>query len=294
MSTLNKILSPENLSTLDLFLSGALAPLTGYLDRNDHISVLTNNRLANGFLWPLALTLELSVAEKLQAQLTGRIALLDDEERMVAEVKVGSIYRLPKELAETSGKDPDTWYVSGAIAAAGKVLHPAFNSIRHRAPALGQKLRGNGWKSIIAVHAAEALNTREMKQACEWLKASPDKVGGVLLQIDASDRDPALHQQMREIRSQVRCHAAKQVKLNLLPQIEKLDSTQRVLLQALIARNFGATGFLISSTTPRSTQRWLLQHRDEIGLELIPVKRSQAATATTKKTETSLTQAQAA
>ncbi|CAA6822973.1 MAG: ATP-sulfurylase, partial [uncultured Thiotrichaceae bacterium] len=201
MSTLNKTLSLQNLSTLDLFLSGALAPLTGYLDRDDHISVLTNSRLANGFLWPLALSLELSVAEKLQAQLTGRIALLDDENRMVAEVKVDSIYRLPQELAEASGKNPTAWYASGSISSAGKVLHPAFNSIRHRAPALGQKLRGNGWKSIIAVHATEALNTAEMKQACEWLKASPDKVGGVLLQIDANDRDPALHRQMREIRS---------------------------------------------------------------------------------------------
>lgn len=289
MSTLNKTLSSQNLSTLDLFLSGALAPLAGYLDRDDHISVLTDNRLANGFLWPLALSLELSVAEKLQAQLTGRIALLDDEHRMVAEVKVDSIYRLPQELAETSGKNPQAWYVSGAITAAGKVLHPAFNSIRHRAPALGQKLRGDGWKSIIAVHATEALNTAEMKQACEWLKASPDKVGGVLLQIDADDRDPALHQQMREIRSQVRCNAAKQIKLNLLPEIAEPDDARRALLQALIARNFGATGFLISSTTPRSIQRWLLQHRDEIGLELIPVKRSQAATS--RLTEAALAQA---
>ena len=289
MSTLNKTLSSENLSTLDLFLNGALAPLAGYLDRDDHISVLTNNRLANGFLWPLALSLELSVAEKLQAQLTGRIALLDDESRMVAEVKVDSIYRLPKELAEASGKNPNAWYASGAISPAGKVLHPAFNSIRHRAPTLGQKLRDDGWKSIIAVHAAEELNTAEMKQACEWLKASPDKVGGVLLQIDANDRDPALHQQMREIRSQVRCNAAKQIKLNLLPEIAELDNARRTLLQALIARNFGATGFLISSTTPRSTQRWLLQHRDEIGLELIPVKRSQAVKS--RLAETALAQA---
>nr|CAA6830648.1 MAG: ATP-sulfurylase [uncultured Thiotrichaceae bacterium] len=274
MTILNKSLSEKSLATLDLFLSGALAPLEGYLDLDDHINVLTNHRLANGFLWPLAFSLELTVAEKLQAQLTGRIALLGDEDRMLAEVKVSSVYRLPKEVAEAAGKDPQTWYASGTVAATGKVLHPAFNSIRHHAPALGKQLRGSGWKSIIAVHAAEELNTGEMKQACEWLKSSPDKVGGVLLQIDADDRDPALHQQMREIRSQVRCNAAKQIKLNLLPEIEELDSVRRVLLQALIARNFGATGFLISPATPRLTQRWLLQHQDEIGLELILVKRS--------------------
>ena len=76
MSILNKTLAQEALNTLDLFLNGALKPLQGYLDRDDHISVLTNNRLANGFLWPLPLALELNAAEKLQAQLTGRIALL--------------------------------------------------------------------------------------------------------------------------------------------------------------------------------------------------------------------------
>jgi sulfate adenylyltransferase len=274
MSILNKTLSKQTLATLDLFLSGALKPLAGYLDRDDHISVLTNNRLANGFLWPLPLALELSAAEKLQAQLTGRIALLDEEQRVLAEVRVDSTYRLPEELAVQTGKDPSAWYVAGAIQAAAKVLHPAFNSIRHKAPALGRKLRNNGWQSIIAVHADKTLNTAEMHQACEWLKASPEQEGGVLLQIDANDHDPALHSQMREIRSQVRCNAAKQVKLNLLPEIGGLDATRCLLLKALIARNFGATGFLISAAAPRSAQRWLLQHRDEIGLELIPARRS--------------------
>ncbi|MEZ5536293.1 MAG: hypothetical protein R3F02_11800 [Thiolinea sp.] len=277
MSILNKPLSQEALNTLDLFLTGALKPLQGYLDRDDHISVLTNNRLANGFLWPLPLALELNAAEKLQAQLTGRIALLDDEQRVLAEVSVDSLYRLPEELAVQSGKDPASWYAAGSIKPAGKVLHPAFNSIRHQAPELGQKLRSEGWKSIIAVHTSSELDTEEMQQACQWLKASPEQSGGVLLQIDAQDHDPALHANMREVRSQVRCNAAKQVKLNLLPKVGNLEPARCLLLKALIARNFGATGFLISANAPRSAQRWLLQHRDEIGLELIPSKRSRFA-----------------
>ena len=273
MSILNKQLNAEETALLDLFLNGALAPLDGFMGRDDHTSVLTCSRLANGYLWPLPLALALSPAEKRQAQLNKRIALLDDEQRVLAEVELGELYRLPADVAEQAGKSPDTWYAAGAIKKVSKVLHPVFNRIRHDTHSLQNNLHENGWSSVIAVSGTLPLDQNEMQQACQWLKAGTYQAGGILLQVGAGEANPELHHHMRELRSLIRCNAAKQVKLSVIPEISGLDEKRSLLLQALIAKNYGATGFLISTTTSASARNWVLRHRDEIGLDLRPAKR---------------------
>ena len=95
MSIVQKVLNHTELNNLELLLNGAFAPLNGYLNQADLSSVLSNQRLSNGKLWPLPLALTLSAAEKLQVQHSERVMLLDDEQRVLAEVVVDSLYRLP-------------------------------------------------------------------------------------------------------------------------------------------------------------------------------------------------------
>lgn len=271
MSILNKQLNRAALATLDLFLQGALAPLNGYLNREDHLSVLRENRLANGYLWPLAFTLELSAAEKRQAQLLGRIALMDEEQRTIAELDIEDIYRLPADSSAV--QEQAHWYAAGKIKAISKVLHPAFNRIRHNTGAMQHKLQGNIWQHIIATHITGGMNRNDMLQACTWPQEHGQHSGGILLQVSATD-NPQLHEQMRELRSNIRCNAAKQIILSLLPATPELGVTQQLLLQARIAKNYGATAFLISSSVPTSVRKSLLRYRDELGLDLIPARHS--------------------
>lgn len=274
MSIPHKILGPGDISTLELLLNGAFAPLQGYLDRDDHSNVLRNNRLANGYLWPLPLALPLTPAEKRDAQLSGRIILMDEERRALAEVLTDSFYRLPPEdvgLAQQfdDSRTADTWYAAGEVKALQKVLHPAFNRIRHAVPALRQSLQA--WGSVIAVQAAPSLDENDLRCACEWLTAT-GVGGGMLVQVAADESDPAFHQQMRELRQQVRCNKARQIKLSLLPCVKGLGEARCLLLQALVSRNYGATGFVVGAKVSRAARRWLLQYRDETGLEIIPAK----------------------
>lgn len=276
MSILNKTLDHTQLATLDLLLNGAFAPLAGYLNQADHIQVLQEGRLANGYLWPLPLALPLTPAEKRAAQIAGRIALLDHEQRVIAEVKVEQVYRLPADIAALTNATADTWYVAGKVEARNKVLHPAFNRIRHTVPTLRSSLDGQGWKSVVAVHAAPTLNIADMQQACDWLKQTAASGtwgnGGMLVQISADEHNSDFHSQIRSLRANIRCNAAKQIKLSLLPAISDLSAERTLLLQALIARNYGATGFVVGIDVERAALRYLLQCRDEIGLDIIPVR----------------------
>lgn len=272
MSILHKILNTSEISTLELLLNGAFEPLRGYLNQADHVSVLQRSRLVSGHLWPLPLVLPLTATEKREAQLSGRIVLVDAaERRAVAEVTVDSFYRLPNDVVELAEAiDPtrtaDTWYASGTVQPLQKILHPAFNSIRFNVPTLRQHLQG--WKSIVAVQAAPELDPADLEQACEWLTAT-EVGGGLLVQVGADETAPDFHEQMRKLRSQAKCNAARQVKLSLLPCVKGLGESRCLLLQALVSRNYGATGFVIGRSISREARRWLQQYRDEIGLELI-------------------------
>ncbi|MBU0656847.1 MAG: hypothetical protein KJ914_17130 [Gammaproteobacteria bacterium] len=287
MSILHKILNHSEISTLELLLSGAFAPLDGYLNQADHSNVLRNNRLANGHLWPLPLALALTPAEKREAQLSGRIVLMDaTERRAVAEVSVDSFYRLPADAVELAqafdaSRTADTWYASGTVQPLQKILHPAFNSIRFNVPTLRQHLQD--WDSVVAVQATPELDEADLQQACEWLTAS-DIGGGLLVQVGADETQPEFHERMRKLRGQAKCNSARQIKLSLLPCVEGLGEKRCLLLQALVSRNYGATGFVVSHQVSKEARLWLLQFRDEIGLDVIsgPVKRDRPATRTVR------------
>ncbi|MDD5393083.1 MAG: hypothetical protein PHE17_08710 [Thiothrix sp.] len=277
MTILHKTLNTGEINILELLLNGAFAPVQGYLNLADHSSVLRNNRLANGRLWPLPLALPLTAAEKREAQLSGRIALLDAERRSIAEIRVEGFHRLPADAAALASQfdastNTDTWYVSGVVQPLKKILHPAFNSIRHNVPTLRPNLQA--WGAVIAVQAAPTLDENDLQRACQWLGATQTG-GGLLVQINRDEGHADFHEHMRTLRSQVKCNAARQVKLSLLPCVEGLSTQRCLLLQALVSRNYGATGFVISAHVPHAASRWLLQHRDEIGLELIPPRISQ-------------------
>ncbi len=275
MTILHKTLNHTDLNTLELLLNGAFTPLQGYLSQADHISVLRHNRLANGHLWPLPLTLAVTASEKRQAQLNERIVLIDQEQRAIAEVWVDGFHRLPNDVIATAQTflpetTEDTWFVSGTITPIKKILHPAFNSIRHDVPTLRPNLQH--WGGVIAVQAAPQLAETDLQRACQWLSAN-ESGGGLLVQIAIDEDSADFHEQVRHIRQQVKCNSAHQIKLSLLPCIQGLDEKHCLLLQALVSRNYGATGFVIGAHISPEASRWLMQHRDEIGLDIIPAKR---------------------
>jgi len=253
-------LTNEQLNALELFLHGALSPLSGYLAKDDHINVLQHGRLASGHLWPLAFVLPVSSAEKRQALIAGRVILSDAEDRPIAEVMTEHFHQLPGEKH---------WYLSGEVRRLNKVMHPAFNSIRRNVEHLRHRFQHQQWHSVIAISATPELDLGDVQQACSWLKATQQNSGGMLVQINADETHPEFHQHVRAVRSQIRCSAARQIQLSLLPRLQGLNAERQLILQAIIARNYGATGFLISANTPKAIRRTLLQHRDEVGLDII-------------------------
>ena len=85
-------LTARQLSDLELLLTGAFSPLTGFMNQADYASVLQHGRLANGLLWPIPVTLD--VTEKFAEGLSAgqHIALRDAEGVLLAVMQITDIW----------------------------------------------------------------------------------------------------------------------------------------------------------------------------------------------------------
>ncbi len=92
-------LTPRQVCDLELLMNGGFSPLRTFLNQADHESVCTQMRLADGTLWPMPITLD--VTEEMASQLSAGVslALRDLEGVILAVLHVEEIYQ-PDRQAE--------------------------------------------------------------------------------------------------------------------------------------------------------------------------------------------------
>ena len=93
-------LTARQLCDLELLVTGGFSPLRGFMTRADYEGVCHNMRLANGMLWPMPVTLD--VTEEFARKLTpgaSKIALRDPEGVMLAVLHVEEVWQ-PDRKAE--------------------------------------------------------------------------------------------------------------------------------------------------------------------------------------------------
>ena len=91
-------LTPRQIADLELVLNGSFAPLTGFLGRADHDSVLRARRLTDGTPWPVPVTLDVTDAAAEQAATAGYLALRDPEGVLIAVLEVTDRFRPDREV----------------------------------------------------------------------------------------------------------------------------------------------------------------------------------------------------
>ncbi len=91
-------LNDRQLCDLEMMMNGGFSPLSGFMGRSDYESVLENMRLADGTLWPIAVTLDVSeeVAQGLEEG--GQLILRDKEGFALAALTISDIWRPDRSL----------------------------------------------------------------------------------------------------------------------------------------------------------------------------------------------------
>ena len=268
-------LDPVQLCDLELLLHGGFAPLTGFLDEADHHSVIDRQRLANGALWPIPITLD--VSERFAASLAvgSRVTLLHPEGVPLAVLTVGSLFR-PDRTAEAEGvlgtSDPaHPWArhlletarpvcLGGALEALDPVPHSLFRRHRHSPAALRAEFVRRGWPRVVAFQTRNPLHRAHVelvRRAAEIADAS------ILLHPVVGRTQPGDVDAI----SRVRCYEAvlphfeRPTLLSVLPLAMRMAGPREAIWHALIRRNHGATHFIVgrdhAGPAPRPTMKWV-------------------------------------
>ncbi|MCR9112931.1 MAG: winged helix-turn-helix transcriptional regulator, partial [Rhodobacteraceae bacterium] len=81
-------LSPRQICDLELLMNGGFSPLKGFLSEEDYNGVVENMRTADGTLWPIPITLDVSEAFADSIELGQDIALRDQEGVILATMTI--------------------------------------------------------------------------------------------------------------------------------------------------------------------------------------------------------------
>jgi sulfate adenylyltransferase len=146
---------PHELADLELLLSGAYAPLTGFLGRADMAALGRRGRLADGTPWPVAVTLEIpgETAGKLALDdpLRRTVILTDQEGAPVAALEATDLWRIAD----------DRYGVGGPVQRMGDGGHGPFQRLR-RTPAEVRALLPPG--RVLGVIADRPLHRPQLAQ----------------------------------------------------------------------------------------------------------------------------------
>ncbi|WP_436523780.1 adenylyl-sulfate kinase [Actinoplanes sp. HUAS TT8] len=146
---------PFELADLELLLSGAYAPLTGFLVRADLAALARTGRLADGTPWPVPVTLELpqELAERLNPADPARrtVVLTDLEGAPIAAIEVHDVWRAGE----------NRFGVGGPVRKMGDGGHGPFQRLR-RTPEEVRSLLPPG--RVLGVIADRPLHRPQLAQ----------------------------------------------------------------------------------------------------------------------------------
>lgn len=252
-------LNARQLSDVEMIAVGAFSPLEGFVRSRDYESVLSEERLSNGVVWTIPVTL--SVTEKAQRSI-GRaeaVALTDVESRVVAVLEVEEIFRYDREreaqnvLGTTEKSHPGVRYLetAGEYCLAGPIhllerrQDRAYENYRLDPKETRYLFAHHGWKTIVAFQTRNPVH-----RAHEYiLKCALEIVDGLLLHPLVGDtRDEDVPAEVR-----IQCYLAlmgsslpaKRTVFSVYPAAMRYAGPREAIFHAIARKNYGCTHFVV-------------------------------------------------
>jgi len=294
-------LTPRQICDVELLLCGAFSPLTGFMGSADYESVCDKMRLANGVLWSMPITLD--VTEELAESLSkgDSLALRDAEGVMVAALHVDDIYKpdLKAEARRVYGtedaKHPAVdhllnkshpCYVGGTLEGAQPPMHYDFRALRQTPRELRDEFKSLGWQKVVAFQTRNPMHRAHFELT---LGAAKEVEANLLIHPVVGMTKPGDVDHY----TRVRCYEAilprypqLTVKLSLLPLAMRMGGPREALWHAIIRKNYGCTHLIVgrdhagpgvdSTGEPfygeYDAQEMLREHEEELGVKMVPFK----------------------
>nr|WP_173069450.1 bifunctional sulfate adenylyltransferase/adenylylsulfate kinase [Sulfurimicrobium lacus] len=246
-------LNPRQLCDLELLLNGALSPLRGYMCRADYQGVVTDMRLADGSFWPMPIVLD--VTETLAPG--SRVVLRDSGGSALAVLTVDESWPADKvlEARQVYGTDLadhpgmaflhslGSHYAGGLVEGLNLPHRADFTALRLSPGTLRERFARAGRSRVVAFQPHHIMH-RAQFEFTRHCAAEND--AGLLIQAFADELpEPQYFTRMRCYQALLPYYPAGLAELSLLPLASRPAGVRAVLWQAIVARNYGCSHFII-------------------------------------------------
>lgn len=285
-------LTPRQLCDVEMLLTGAFAPLQGFLTQADYDSVVSTMRLSSGGLWPIPITLDVS-GQFVEKLVPGQqIALRDAEFVVIALMTVESIW-LPDKLYEarqvfgtTDARHPGVdhllhrsgdFYLGGKLEVVELPVHYDYHHHRHTPAELKAYFSKMGWQYIVGFHAHAPMHRLQHEQTS---RIARELEANLLIHPVVGGAQPDSHDHFTRVRCYEHILAEypeQTTALSLLNLATRMAGPREALWHALIRKNHGCTHFIVdyahanpsqdaSFYDPHAALALVREHAEEIGI----------------------------
>ena len=293
-------LTPRQVCDVELLLSGGFSPLRGFMNRSDYEGVCHNMRLSSGVLWPMPITLDVTVdfAKALKPG-NSKIALRDPEGVMLAVLSVEDVWQ-PDRSAEakavfgtTSKAHPgadyainkaNPWYVGGKLEGLQLPSHYDFRSLRLTPAETRSEFGRLGWRRVVAFQTRNPMHRAHQELT---FRAAKQVEANLLIHPSVGMTKPG----DVDYFTRVRCYQLLlskypqgTVKLSMLPLAMRMGGPREAIWHGLIRKNHGCTHFIVGRDHagpgndtdgkpfygPYDAQQLFRKHESDIGVTMVP------------------------
>jgi sulfate adenylyltransferase len=294
-------LSPRQICDLELLMNGAFSPLKGFLTEADYDGVVDNMRLADGSLWPMPITLDVSEDFAESIELGQDIALRDQEGVILATLTVTDRWTPDKkrEAEKVFGGDDSAHpavdylhntagpvYLGGPVTGIQQPVHYDFRGRRDTPNELRAYFRKLGWRKVVAFQTRNPLHRAHQELT---FRAAKEAEANLLIHPVVGMTKPGDVDHF----TRVRCYEAVLDKypgstttMSLLNLAMRMAGPREAVWHALIRRNHGCTHMIVGRDHagpgknsagedfygPYDAQELVRAYREEIGIEMVDFK----------------------
>ncbi|MDZ4088562.1 MAG: bifunctional sulfate adenylyltransferase/adenylylsulfate kinase [Tabrizicola sp.] len=294
-------LTPRQICDLELLMNGGFAPLKGFMGQADYDGVVANMRMADGTLWPMPITLDVSEAFADKVEPGQDIALRDQEGVILAILSISDKW-VPNKAVEAEkvfGADDlahpavnylhnqaGKVYLGGPVIGIQQPVHYDFKARRDTPNELRALFRKLGWRKIVAFQTRNPLHRAHQELT---FRAAREAEANLLIHPVVGMTKPGDVDHF----TRVRCYEAvldkypaQTTALSLLNLAMRMAGPREAVWHGLIRKNHGCTHMIVGRDhagpgknsqgkdfyDPYAAQELFAQHAAEIGIEMVDFK----------------------
>ncbi|MFP3999997.1 MAG: bifunctional sulfate adenylyltransferase/adenylylsulfate kinase, partial [Desulfobacterales bacterium] len=291
-------LNERNMCDLEVLATGGFSPLDGFMVRADYESVLDRMRLQNGVLWPVPICLDVPAARAETLEAGQSAALRDPEGFLLGVMHIEDIWPADrKKEAEMIYGTTDTshpgvdylfnrsgeYYIGGRLEVISLPIHFDFKQMRLYPAEVRRAYEKLGWQRVVGFQTRNPIHRPQFEMTIKAMRLA--RANLLIMPVVGMTKPGDFDHFIR-----VRCcrHVAEHYPpdsqvMTLLPLAMRMSGPRDALLDAIIARNYGCTHFIVghdhaspgkdkngSPFYPSERSRQVAaEYSEEIGVEIV-------------------------